>query len=124
MASYSYTAQNYYLQKLDYGNGDHVQYTYDDYGRLLSQTYENGDTITYQYDNDGALAAFTDSASGITTRQYYDFSGRATGYSETGNDFSHCVFYEYDSKNNMTANKDREPSPVFNWYMWFVWRRA
>jgi len=53
---------------LDYGNGDSVNYTYDEKGRLTCQTYEDGDTVTYRYDNDGALASMTDSATGMTAQ--------------------------------------------------------
>ena len=98
VSTYSYTAQNKYLLALDYGNGDRVEYDYDDYGRVTTQTYEDGDTVSYQYDNDGALASVTDSASGITTRYYYDLSGRAAGYSESGENFSHSVGYTYNNK--------------------------
>ena len=102
LAKYTYDEKNYSLKKLDYGNGDYVQYEYDDYGRLLLETYENQETVSYQYDNDGVLVAFTDSASGITTRQYFDLSGRTVGYSEIGADFTHTVGYEYDNINNLT----------------------
>ena len=61
---------------LDYGNGDMVQYAYDNQGRVTSQTYEDGDKVTCRYDNNGALASVTDSATGITTTYYYDFAGR------------------------------------------------
>ncbi len=101
LASYRYY-DNYWLKALDYGNGDKVEYTYDSYGRQTKQTYEDGDSISYLYDNDGALAAVTDSASGITTRYYYDLLGRATGYAESGANYSHSVGYEYDENNNLT----------------------
>ena len=82
LASYNYTNdQNKYLQSLVYGNGDSVQYTYDTYGRVTKQTYEDGTTVSYLYDNDGALASVYDSETGITTKYYYDFTGR-TGATE------------------------------------------
>ena len=102
LAKYTYDSKDYSLLRLDYGNGDNVQYKYDDYGRILLETYEDEKTISYQYDNDGALAAVTDSASGITTRQYFDMSGRSVGYSETANNFTHSVGYAYDEINNLT----------------------
>lgn len=46
LATYSYTNdRNHYLSALDYGNGDKVQYTYDNKGRVTGQTYEDGDTV-------------------------------------------------------------------------------
>ena len=104
LAAYRYTNdKNMYLAGLDYGNGDSVNYTYDEKGRLICQTYEDGDTVTYQYDNDGALASMTDSATGITTRYFYDFIGRAVKYTETGTDYFHSVEYTYDQKNNLSS---------------------
>ena len=103
LASYTYTAdQNHYLSALDYGNGDKVQYTYDNYGRVVTETFEDGDTVTYQYDNTGALATVTDSATGIKTTYYYDFTDRLMKYVESNGTNTHSVGYEFDSLNNLT----------------------
>ena len=64
------------LSALDYGNGDSVNYTYDDIGRLIKETFEDGDTVSYAYNNSGDLATVTDSATGITTIYYYDLIDR------------------------------------------------
>ena len=106
LASYEYTDdRNYYLKKLAYGNGDHVQYEHDELGRIIKQTYEDGDTVTYKYNNDGDLASVTDSATGITTTYYYDLTGRLMKYVESGSR-SRTVTYTYDSKNNLTSVYD------------------
>ena len=102
LASYSYTDRNNFLDTLAYGNGDSVKYTYDKQGRVTKQTYEDGDTVTYKYDNSGALASITDSATGITTTYYYDYTDRLLRYVEKGSDHSHIVGYEYDNINNLT----------------------
>ncbi|MBR6825953.1 MAG: RHS repeat protein, partial [Oscillospiraceae bacterium] len=102
LASYTYTERNHYLQELEYGNGDSVQYTYDNVGRLLTQTYEDGDTVSYTYDNSGALAKVTDSATGRTTTSYYDFTDRLMKTVEEGVDYYHSVGYTYDRINNLT----------------------
>ena len=108
LASYTYTDdRNHYLSSLDYGNGDKVQYTYDDLGRVTKQTFEDGDTVTYAYDNNGALATVTDSATGRTTTYYYDTTGRLIRYREADNvDFDHSVSYAYDDRNLLTALKE------------------
>ncbi len=104
LASYTYTDdQNNYLKKLAYGNNDSVQYTYDDLGRVTKETFEDGATVEYKYDNDGALATVTDSATGIKTTYYYDFTDRLMKYVESGTGYSHSVGYEYDQLNNLTA---------------------
>ena len=101
LAEYTYTARNNFLERLDYGNEDHVQYEYDKQGRVTKQTYEDGDTVTYRYDNNGALASVTDSATGRTTTYYYDFTNRLMKYVETG-DVNHSVQYTYDDQNKLT----------------------
>jgi len=104
LTSYSYTNdRNKDLQALDYGNGDRVEYDYDDLGRLISQKYEDGDTVTYSYDNDGALARIHDSATGITTTYYYDLLGRQMKYVESGTDYTHSVEYTYNAENNLSG---------------------
>jgi RHS repeat-associated protein len=63
LASYEYIQdQNRYLEILEYGNGDKVQYTYDDYGRLLLETFEDGDpVVSYTYDAWGNILSTTGS---------------------------------------------------------------
>ena len=103
LAGYDYTDdRNNYLSAIRYGNGDKVEYSYDAKGRLVAQTYEDGDTVAYQYDNSGALATVTDSATGITTKYYYDFTDRLLAYEETGNGHNFKVGYTYDTQNNLT----------------------
>ena len=106
LATYHYTEEDvddrkYDLDRLDYGNGDKVEYEYDDKGRTTKQTYEDGHTVTYTYDNSGNLATVTDSASGITTTYYYDLTDRLMRYEEIGTNRSHSVAYEYDTRNNL-----------------------
>ena len=108
LATYSYTEdQNNYLDTLAYGNGDSVEYEYDDQGRVIAETYkDNGVTsssVTYQYNNSGALATVTDSATQRTTTYYYDFTDRMMKYVESGTNFSHTVGYEYDELNNLSS---------------------
>ena len=78
-------------------------------GATVDDQYDNDGaiaTVDYQYDNDGAIAAVVDSATGITTRQYFDFSGRNTGYSQistkAGHELTHTVGYDFDDINNLT----------------------
>ena len=103
LATYSYENRTNRLTALAYGNGDRVQYEYDTQGRTTKQTYEDGDTVTYAYDNNGALATVTDSATGIKTTYYYDFTDRLIKTVESGDNYSHSVGYTYDTINNVTA---------------------
>ena len=103
LAQYSYESGTNRLQRLDYGNGDRVQYTYDSQGRLITETYEDGETVTYAYDNVGNLATVTDSETGIVTTYYYDLLNRQSGYREIGAGLNHSVTYEYDADNNLAS---------------------
>ena len=82
LADDSYESVTNLLKTLAYSNGDVVQYTYDNQGRLTKQTFEDNDTVTYLYDNDGILSTVKDSASGIKTKYYYDFAGRLVKYTK------------------------------------------
>ena len=107
LASYRYTDdRNFYLEGLDYSNGDSVNYTYDDKGRMLSATYEDGDTVAYAYDNSGRLATVTDSATGRTTTYTYDFADRTVKYTETGANYSHSVEYGYDETGKLLSQTE------------------
>ena len=103
LASYTYESGTNRLQRLDYGNGGLVEYTYDSQGRLNQQTYEDGATVSRTYDNSGNLATVTDSETGIVTTYYYDLLNRQSGYREQGTDLDHTVKYEYDEDNNIAS---------------------
>ena len=103
LASYSYESGTNRLQRLDYGNGDRVQYTYDSQGRLIQEEYEDGETVSYAYDNSGNLATVTDSETGTVTTYYYDLLNRQSGYREKGTDLDHTVKYEYNEDNNLAS---------------------
>ena len=104
LATYTYTSdRNKYLETLAYGNGDSVNYTYDNMGRVTAQTYEDGDTVTYTYNNSGALARVYDSATNTTTTYYYDFLDRTMKYVESSGSNTHSVGYEYDELNRLAA---------------------
>ena len=103
LANYTYTSRNNYLDTLEYGNDDSVKYTYDDLGRIKTQTYEDGDTVSYGYDNNGALATVKDSGSGMTTTYYYDFLQRPVKYTEVSSGQTNTVEYTYDVSGNLKS---------------------
>ena len=100
LVSYTYD-EDYYPKQLNYGNGNYIEYKYED-GRKLKENYEDGDTVEYQYDNNGNLARKIDSATGRTTTYYYDLTERMVKYEEKGTGYSHSVSYAYNEKNNLT----------------------
>ena len=103
LASYDYQDGTNWLERLDYGNDDFVQYTYDDQGRVIRQDYDSGAYVTYHYDNNGALARVYDSQTDTTSTYYYDFTDRRMKYVEKSSTGTHSVGYEYDDINNLTA---------------------
>ena len=115
LASYSYSSGSNRLNKLTYGNGDYVQYTYDAQGRVIKETFEDGHSVSYAYDRRGNFARTLDSASGVKTTYYYDSLGRPTGYRAyaPGNDI--IVQYAYDSNGNV-AYKTEITNGVSKYY--------
>ena len=106
LAEYFYTEDgNYYLEELDYGNYDKVNYTYDEQGRVTTETFEDYDTVSYTYNSDGNLATVTNSATGITTTYYYDLIDRLVKTRQTDEDGNPIAIYAYtyDSDNNLSA---------------------
>jgi YD repeat-containing protein len=65
--TYTYYANGLLKIKTD-RNGNVTNYTYDSYGRLLSQSI-GSDTISYTYDANGNQLTMTDST-GTTTRTF------------------------------------------------------
>ena len=72
-------------------------------GRVTQESYyENGSstvsrTVTYAYDSAGALATTKDSATGRTTKCYYDDVGRVNRQYTTNSSTYHNLYYAYDS---------------------------
>ena len=100
--------RNHNLERLDYGNGDSVEYTYDYLGRVKSEIFREGETssitriIEYAYTNTGAIARMTDSATGMETICDYDSAGRVATILETNDEnYWHVVAYVYDNNGNI-----------------------
>ena len=116
LASYSYASGNNRLNKLTYGNGDYVQYTYDAQGRITKLTYEDGATVTYGYNTDGDLVTVTDSATGKETTYFYDLQGQLVKKTECGNNDSTSVTHTVDSFNRITHTVENT-----NGYTRYIW---
>ncbi len=80
-----------------YGNGDTVQYCYDNYERLAREN-RDGDITSYTYNLAGQLTEITDTTGKYT--YYYDSIGRVTRmvYPDGGN-----LKPVYDKDNRLTA---------------------
>ena len=100
IASNTYNANNGFLKKTTYANGDFIEYTYDNYDNITKLTSETGVIAEFVYNKKGLVAKAVDNSSETTTYYYYDFSGTLTGeYRQTdGGDLSY--FLSYDSDGN------------------------
>lgn len=96
------------LSRQTYGNGDYIEYTYDNLDRLIREQY-NGDSaqkVEYAYGSDGRLTQITDGIAGKRTKYVYDFAGRTVSVREyegtdvSQNDLKSSVTYEYADQTN------------------------
>lgn len=100
LATYVYGANNGPLQTMTYGNGDTVEYTYDNLGRTKQVTYKtaSGDisrVLSYTYTGDGQLYSIHDSATGKTTVYTYDTLGRPI-FSQSGDVRAKSTYNRYN----------------------------
>ena len=66
------------LKKLTYGNGQYVEYTYDEFDRLVKMVYNSGRYVTYTYNAEGSLAKLT-YGDGTTEKGSYTFEYDSLG---------------------------------------------
>jgi len=93
--SYAYdTAGN--LTSVTDPNGNITTYTYDDFGRMLSQTSPVTGTTTYAYDLAGDLLSMADANHGTTTRTYDSLGRVLTSTSAISGGASETVTRGYD----------------------------
>ncbi len=104
VVGYTYEANNGNLQKVTYGNGDYIRYTYDDQDRLLLSYYKStaaGAEVKlheYVYDKSGNLYQVTAHMAGKVYRLSYDLLDRLMRVTdEQGNSYT----YTYDKNNCM-----------------------
>ncbi len=96
------------MSKQIYGNGDFVEFSYDNLDRQ-TQTRYNGDNslrITYSYGNNGSVAQITDHYTNTNTRFVYDLADRVvsqreyTGTQTSGGTLRSCTDFTYADKTN------------------------
>lgn len=102
---YEYAANNGSLEKILYGNGDYIRYTYDTQNRLhlsyhyCAATQTEAKLNQYTYDKHGNLSRVYSNPSGKHYTLYYDFLNRlARVFDRDGSSYE----YTYDAQNNIT----------------------
>ena len=103
LSSFEYDYATGLLLKQNYGNGDCINYSYDNLDRLSYKMY-NGDgnrKLSYSYGRDGNIASSFDSATGEKTVFCYDLANRAVGQKTyVGSTLSSSLAYTYADKTN------------------------
>ncbi len=92
----TYLPNNGSLQKLTYGNGDEISYSYDRLGRLSSESYVY-DVFSYRYDTHGNLSAVLNGGT-PEAEYFYDLADHLSVF-RSG---ELTVSFEYDSLNRVT----------------------
>ena len=103
LSNFEYDSATGLLLKQNYGNGDCINYSYDNLDRLSYKMY-NGDgnrKLSYSYGRDGNIASCFDSATGEKTVFCYDLANRAVGQKTyVGSTLSSSFAYTYADKTN------------------------
>lgn len=106
------------MSKQTYGNGDYVEFSYDNLDRQTQKRYNgnNSQRVTYSYGNNGSVAQITDYYTNTNTRFVYDLADRVVSQREfTGTDKSGGTLRSYtdftyaDKTNYLTGVKHYSP---------------
>ncbi len=104
LASYTYGEKNGPLLRQTYGNGDVVNYGYDKYGRLKTESHETG-TLSYTYNGEGQLYSVEQSRGAEKSRflYHYDILGRLLYKERLDNgQLFYRISNAYNDKNQLT----------------------
>ena len=98
------------LQKVTYGNGGKVTYSYDSYKRVTGLKYDTETTnrYTYTYGANGQTAQVTDNNLGRTAQSEYDTANRPMRVKHMeGSAHVYTGEVEYDGYNNLQTFKEQ-----------------
>ena len=96
------------MTKQTYGNGDYIEFSYDNLDRQTQTRYNgnNSQRVTYSYGNNGSVAQITDYYTNTNTRFVYDLADRVvsqreyTGTAMSGGTLRSYTDFTYASKTN------------------------
>ncbi len=99
------------LGKQTYGNGDYIDFTYDNLDRITEKKYNGSNTsrVQYAYDSEGRTSAIKDIENSRYTRFTYDLAGRVVRNVTYPNAAANSAFitdmrYNYESKTNRLSD--------------------
>ncbi len=101
----TYGSGNRLLTKSTYGNGDYVNYVYDDLGRTVKIKKNGSDAYSWRYNASGDTAMHTDYVNDRVYYYTYDSLGRIVAETEKtqgGDEYRFANNYVYDATNNLT----------------------
>ena len=76
LVTYNYGDANGHLNSMTYGNGDNINYYYDELDRVTEEVWDDGTSYKYFYNSEGALSKKVDTTTGNTVNYEYDSIGR------------------------------------------------
>lgn len=92
------------LKRVTYGNGDYVDYTYDEYGNMKSISQNGTKNFTWDYDSTGNLYSHEDLVNNQRFLYTYDSTGRLVRQSVLNGSKKRIydAEYGYDMNNNVS----------------------
>ncbi len=100
LVAYSYSGVNGEVSRMTYGNGQYVDYTYDEFERVSQVSVNGTAAYTYTYDNNGNVARADDLLLDTTYLYYYDDNGALIKTICTDDDRTFKVLTENNSSNS------------------------
>ena len=100
----TYGSYNGDLNRITYGNGDFIDYTYDDYGNVVAVSQNGIQNFTWNYDSTGNLYAHNDHVNNQKYLYTYDSTGRLVRQSVVNSSNNKNIYdaeYGYDMNNNV-----------------------
>lgn len=97
-------ANNGDLKQVEYGNGNKIGYTYDDYGNISAISQNGTKNFTWQYDSTGNLYSHEDLVNNQRFVYTYDSTGRLVRQQVLDNSKKNIYSsqYGYDLNNNVS----------------------
>ena len=87
------------ITKTTYGNGEYIEFVYNDLDQIVEKKYNGVAKVRYRYDKAGKLYEATDLFENVTTRYRYDLTGRIL---EAKRSDGKILRYTYDNLNRVS----------------------
>ena len=104
LSTNTYGENNGDLKRIEYGNGNYVDYTYDDYGNISAISQNGSPNFTWKYDSTGTLYSHEDLVNNQRFVYTYDSTGRLVRQQVLNNSKKNIYSsqYGYDLNNNVS----------------------